>query len=147
MIVPVKCLTDIVPNPEDDEFGHSLVDLKTARSAEHRCWTKSVFENDYHVQAAMNLDCLNAVPGAFQRDMFRHLIVENFKPWEPAGRWLTQEYIDLDGRNIWARSARTVVALRIRSGRATVIRWRLTMPDTIRARRCPTWCNDTSRDN
>ena len=106
MIVPVKCLTDIVPNPEDDEFGHSLVDLKTTRSAEHRCWTKSVFENDYHVQAAMNLDCHNAVPGDFQRDMFRHLIVENFKPWEPAGRWLTQEYIDL-GRQKYLGALRT----------------------------------------
>lgn len=106
MIVPVKCLTDIVPGPEDREFGTSLVDLKTARSAEPRSWAKAVFESNYHVQAAINLDCHNAVTDTVQRDMFRHLIVENFKPWEPAGRWLTHEYIDL-GRQKYLSALKT----------------------------------------
>lgn len=90
--VPIKCLTDIVPAESDPEFGKSLFDLKTARSAHPAAWKRAVFDGDLHVQAAINLDCHNAVEGTDRCD-FRHLIVENFAPWEPARRFITQEFL------------------------------------------------------
>ena len=94
IVVPVKCLTDIVPEVSDAEFGKSLFDLKTARSAHPAAWKKAVFESDYHVQAAINMDCHNAIEGSDRCD-FRHLIVENFAPWEPARRFITSEFVQL----------------------------------------------------
>ena len=105
LVVPVKCLTDIVPDVSDGEFGKSLFDLKTARSAHPAAWTKAVFEGDYHVQAAINLDCHNAIAGSDRCD-FRHLIVENFAPWEPARRFITQEFITL-GRLKYLKALQT----------------------------------------
>lgn len=95
LVVPVKVLTDIMPNVDDPEFGKSLFDLKTARSAHPIAWKKAVFDGDLHMQAAMNLDCHNAVSGAPERLDFRHLIVENFTPWEPARRFITIEFVAL----------------------------------------------------
>ncbi len=88
LIVPVKCLTDIVPFAEDPEFGKCLFDLKTACDASPRKWARAVADNNYHVQAAINLDCHNAVAGT-ERIEFRHLIIENEAPWEPAFRFLS----------------------------------------------------------
>jgi hypothetical protein len=88
LVVPVKCLTDIVPNSDDPEFGKCLFDLKTAVDASPRKWARAVADNNYHVQAAINLDCHNAVAGA-ERIEFRHLIIENVAPWEPAFRFLS----------------------------------------------------------
>jgi hypothetical protein len=93
MVVPVKCLTDIVPDENDPEFGKCLFDLKTALTAHPKKWKKSVFDNDYHVQAAINLDCHQAT--GEDRVDFRHLIVENTAPWEPARRFLSSEYLTL----------------------------------------------------
>jgi hypothetical protein len=100
MVVFVKCLTDIVPFYKDPDFGKSLLDLKTARSARSAAWSRVVFDQNYHVQAAINLDCHNSVPGAIRWD-FRHLIVENVKPWEPGRECLQTEWID-EGRKLYA---------------------------------------------
>jgi hypothetical protein len=88
LVVPVKCLTDIVPDAADPEFGKCLFDLKTACDASPRKWARAVYDNNYHVQAAINLDCHNAVAGT-ERIEFRHLIIENTAPWEPAFRFLS----------------------------------------------------------
>jgi hypothetical protein len=93
IVVPVKCLTDIVPSRADPDFAKSLFDLKTARSAHPRAWAKAVFDGNYHVQAALNLDCHNAISGSDRCD-FRHLVVENVAPYEVARYFLTQEYIE-----------------------------------------------------
>lgn len=105
IVVVVKCLTDIVPAVEDPEFGKSLFDLKTGRSAHPVAWKKAVFEGDLHVQAAINLDCHNAIDGSDRCD-FRHLIVENFRPWEPARRFITSEFLAM-GRMKYISALRT----------------------------------------
>lgn len=94
IIVFVKTLTDLVPAANDVEFGKTLFDLKTARSAHPKAWKKSVFEDNLHVQAAMGLDCYCASTGELRND-FRHLIVENEPPYEPARRFLSSEFIGL----------------------------------------------------
>lgn len=101
----VKCLTDIVPHEDDPEFSKSLFDLKTAKSAAPRAWTKAVFDNDYHVQAALNIDIQRAATGRDFQD-FRHLIIENQPPYEPAKRFLSQEFINL-GRETYLRGLKT----------------------------------------
>ncbi len=92
--VHIKTLTDIVPAVDDDQFGKTLFDLKTCRSAHPRAWRKAVFEDDLHVQAAMNLDCYCAATGEDRLD-FRHLIIENTPPYEPARRFLTTEFLTI----------------------------------------------------
>jgi exodeoxyribonuclease VIII len=92
IVVPVKCLTDIVPNADDPDFGRSLLDFKTAKSAAPLAWFYAVRDCGYHIQGAINMDCHNAVPGGDRQD-FRHLIVENFAPWEPARRMLAIEFL------------------------------------------------------
>jgi len=94
VVVHVKTLTDIVPAADDEQFGKTLIDLKTCRSAHPRAWRKAVFEDDLHVQAAMNLDCYCAATGEDRLD-FRHLIIENTPPYEPARRFLTTEFLTI----------------------------------------------------
>lgn len=93
MRVWVKTLTDLVPNVEDEEFGKTLFDIKTACTAHPKPWRRAVFDNNYHVQAALGLDAYTLATGEDRTD-FRHLIVENFHPWEPAKRFLATEFID-----------------------------------------------------
>lgn len=104
LVVPVKCLTDIVPDASDPEFGKCLFDLKTALTAHPRKWKRSVNDNNYHVQGAINLDCHQAC-GSDRVD-FRHLIVENTAPWEPARHYLSQEFLTL-GRLKYLTALRT----------------------------------------
>ena len=92
IVVPVKILTDMLPDQDDPEFGKSVFDLKTGVSAHPRAWRRAVFDGDYHVQGAMGLDIINTLPGQDRCD-FRHLIVENKPPFEPAYRFLTTEYV------------------------------------------------------
>jgi hypothetical protein len=103
--VPIKILTDILPDQSDPQFGKSVFDLKTARNAIPGAWKKAVFDDGLHIQAAMGLDVINSLAGEDRCD-FRHLIVENQPPFEPAYRFLTAEYIEL-GR------LRYVTALRV----------------------------------
>ena len=105
MIVPVKCLTDIVPSVDDPEFGKSLFDLKTARSARSSIWSKVVYEQNYHVQGAINLDCHNAIVSSDRCD-FRHLIVENEPPFEPGRECLQTEFIT-EGRKLYTDALST----------------------------------------
>lgn len=94
IIVPIKCLTDIAPATDDPEFGKSLFDLKTARSAHPLAWKKAVFDGELHMQAAINMDCHNACNGSDRCD-FRHLVVENFSPWESKRYFVTNEFIQI----------------------------------------------------
>lgn len=98
LTVPVKVLIDLAP-----VTGDCLADLKTDRNAAPDKWERTVFDRDYHVQAAMYLDAYNSVPGVPQRSRFLHVIVENIKPFEPARRELSQEFIEVGrARYIWA---------------------------------------------
>jgi PDDEXK-like uncharacterized protein DUF3799 len=96
IVVPVKCLIDIVP----DAVGF-LVDFKTCANAAPRPWAKAVFERDYHTQAALYLDLWNAATNV-GRDEFRHILQENFEPWQVAKRIVSVEFVSL-GRQKYQR--------------------------------------------
>lgn len=97
VVVPVKCLIDVVPS-EDGAFPTSLADFKTARCGALRSWGRFVYGFGYHVQAAMYLDLWNAAePAAFQgdREDWKIFGCESEKPFEPFKRTLSQEFIQL----------------------------------------------------
>lgn len=93
LIIPVECLIDLVPDKKC-EFSSCLADLKSSRNASTRVWQSEVLERSYHTQAAFNLDLFNAATGE-ERSTFCFLIVENFEPFEPAKKILSQEYLEL----------------------------------------------------
>jgi hypothetical protein len=97
--IPVKCLIDLVP---DD--SQSLCDLKTTTSAELDSWQKSVYSFGYHVQAAMYLDAWNAATGE-HRSWMRHIVQENFSPYEYVKRIITEDYISI-GRGVYTTALR-----------------------------------------
>jgi hypothetical protein len=96
IMVPLKCLIDLVPP------SGFLADLKTCRCAHPKAWTKHVYQFGYHVQAARHLDLWNAASGENRRE-FRHIIQENFKPYEIGQRQLSTEFLDL-GRQTYVRA-------------------------------------------
>ncbi len=104
IVVPVRILIDAVPMG-GGQFADCLNDLKTARDASHREYNRAIFENDYHVQAALYLDVWNAVGPIPQkpRSYFLHLIQENTAPWETARRYISPEFIAL-GRQKYLRA-------------------------------------------
>ncbi len=91
--VAVKALIDLVPH-KDSEFKNSLGDLKTAASASRRAWVKAVFEHGYDWQAAWNLDLYNAATAEGRSDV-RHVIQENYAPWQTGRRILSAEFIQM----------------------------------------------------
>ena len=93
--VPVKCLIDLVPDVNmTSKFADDLGDLKTCSFAAPGFWVKQVEQFNYHVQASLYLDTFNAATGE-KRNGFRHVIQENYPPYQTAKRWLTDEFIKL----------------------------------------------------
>jgi hypothetical protein len=95
-IIPLKVLLDIVPK---GDFATSIIDFKTARNANPEKWGRACFEHGYHVQAAMQLDIYNAATGE-ERSEFRHIVQENFPPYELSKPWLASELVTI-GRNTY----------------------------------------------
>lgn len=93
VIIPVKALIDIVPSASG-QFPKSLADFKTTTSAALHSWKRSVFDYGYHTQAAMHLDLYTAATGEDRVD-FRHVLQENYVPWEVGRRVLSEEFIQL----------------------------------------------------
>lgn len=81
LIVPLKCLIDIVPPPDHPVFGNSLFDTKTTRNASPKSFGSDAQRFRYDLQGAFYLDMHNAATGE-ARDSFGHLIVENYPPFE-----------------------------------------------------------------
>lgn len=94
MTIPVHGLIDFVPGKSNEEFGSSLADLKTTRSAAPFTWARDVFSRGYDAQGALYLDCWNAATGEGRTD-FRHAISESGPPWVPACRTLAQDFITI----------------------------------------------------
>lgn len=88
-IVPFKCLLDLVPHVES-EFSESIGDLKSTRCAGTRVWSKFCATMNYHIQAACFIDAYNAATGE-KRENSCFLLVENFAPFEPARKLLSQD--------------------------------------------------------
>jgi hypothetical protein len=91
IVVPVKALIDIVPRKS---LACSLIDSKTARDANPAQWGRVVNARGYHVQAALHLDCYNSATGE-DRDEFRHIVQENFAPYEVSKPNLDSSFINL----------------------------------------------------
>ncbi len=98
IIVPVKALLDIVPDPES-EFGDTLADFKRTNDASYRKWARTVHSMGLHYQAAFYIDAINAALGSKYRN-FEHHIQESFAPWESTHRLLAAEFITI-GRNAY----------------------------------------------
>ena len=104
LAVPFKALMDLVPAGDNSEYGDSIADLKTCRSANAGSWPKVVFEDGLHVQAACYIDLHNAVTGE-ERNTFRHVLLENIPPFEPARRMLSAEFLEM-GRATYIHALR-----------------------------------------
>jgi len=110
IVVPLRIIVDLVPDPANERFGNVLGDLKTTRDAEERSWVRQVFDQGYHWQAAMYLDIYNAASVA-RYNQFAHLIVENSKPFEIARRILSVEFIEIGRMMYRAALARYCICL------------------------------------
>lgn len=104
LTIPVKVLIDLVPTGLHPEYGRSLADLKTCVSAALRAWKTAVFDKHYDAQAAMCYDAYTAATGE-DRTEFRHIIQENYPPYEVGKRFLSSEFLAL-GRAKYTRALR-----------------------------------------
>ncbi len=98
--VPVRCLIDLVPKIES-EWAKCLADLKTTRNGSLGAWLRFAFQLQVHVQAAFDLDLYCAATGE-DRNTWLFVLQENYPPYEPGKRMLSQQFIDLGRRRYQA---------------------------------------------
>lgn len=94
LIIPVKILVDLEPLKGHPEYGNGLGDFKTSLTAHPGPWPRCVFDRRYHVQAAFYLDVYNAATDE-ERDTWYHPMQENYAPFEPGRKILSQEFVEL----------------------------------------------------
>lgn len=99
LVIPVKCLIDIVPHPEHPIFGRCLGDLKSTRNAEPRRFARDAFQFGYHVAAAWYMDLFCAATGEDRTD-FVHVVQESFPPYEPRMPIMSAQFVNL-GRLVY----------------------------------------------
>lgn len=97
IVVPVKCLLDLVPDPKHQTYGRCLADLKSSVTANPLYWPNLVDKYGYAMQAALYLDMFVAATEEDRTDWL-HAIQENFWPWETGKRLLSLEFLDLGRR-------------------------------------------------
>ena len=83
LIVPVKCLIDLLPR-RDSEFFDGLGDLKSTKCAKQLSWERFADSVGYDVQGAWNLDLIRAALPNEDRRKFVFILSENHHPWEPS---------------------------------------------------------------
>jgi hypothetical protein len=93
LIISVKVLLDFVPKP-DSEFYHCLGDLKCIRSAALTPFQRQVFQLGWHLQAALYQDVYVAATGE-DRNTYCFVGVENYEPFEPFKRILSQDFVQI----------------------------------------------------
>lgn len=109
--VKVKCRPDWysreIWSPKLNRNTRIVVDLKTARSAEQRPFTNSIFYEDYryHVQAAFYLDVLDAF--GIKADSFIFIVVEKTPPYPVAVYNMSMDAIDI-GRQEYMADLQTL---------------------------------------
>lgn len=91
LVVPIKCLLDLLPDPKSG-VGDTIYDFKTTNDASSRRWTRRVYDDGLHYQAAIYLDAANAATGAKYKQ-FGHIIQESYAPYEPTVRVLSSEFL------------------------------------------------------
>ncbi|HXJ56936.1 MAG TPA: PD-(D/E)XK nuclease-like domain-containing protein [Verrucomicrobiae bacterium] len=99
--IPIKTLLDLVPSLEG-LYPKSLADFKTACSIGHAAWDRAVFDHRYYVQSALYLDAYVAATKEDRVD-FRHIVQENYQPWDTGRRLVSEEFINL-GRGLYQKA-------------------------------------------
>ena len=108
LVIPVQAMLDFVPRPET-EFAKCLGDLKCIRSAILRAFTNQVFQYGWHFQAAFYRDIYMAAvnpnndPDGQDRNTWCFCGVENYPPFEPFRRLLSEDYIAI-GRQTYTHA-------------------------------------------
>lgn len=100
-LIPCKCLIDFVPRT-DTEFKKTLADLKTSASAAVAAWRAQCERFRYDVQAMFHMDMFNAATGE-DRQNWCFIVQENYEPWEPAKRMLSERFKST-GRSFYRRA-------------------------------------------
>lgn len=95
LVVPVKCLIDLVPDGQHRHFGRSLADYKTCRTVSTFKWPMTVDSYHYDAQAALELDMWTALHPDDARTEFFHVCQENYPPFEVGRKVLSNEFIEL----------------------------------------------------
>lgn len=93
LTIPVRALLDIVPSVHG-AYAKCLADLKTCTSAGLRAWQRTVFERQYHVQAAFHCDLYTAATAEDRTDWL-HVLQESFAPWQLGKRLLSSEFVEM----------------------------------------------------
>lgn len=81
LVIPLKCLIDLVPKNTDPVFSNALFDLKTSRNASPRSFASDAQKYRYDLQGAFYLAMWNAATGEGRTD-FGHVIQESYSPYE-----------------------------------------------------------------
>lgn len=113
LVIPCRCLIDYLPRI-DTEFARAVGDLKSSRSAAIRPFDSWAKQMGYHVQAAWDMDMLVAATGQDRTDWCL-ILSENFAPYEPGRRLLSQALVQ-DGR-LFYQGAIAQYAAALKSGR------------------------------
>ena len=93
VVVPLRGMIDILPK-RDSAWESAIVDLKTAQDGSRGKWSRVIWDNGLHIQAAMYLDMYNAATDE-SREQFLHIIVESAHPHEVGRREVGMEFISL----------------------------------------------------
>lgn len=94
IIVKLKGAVDFAPDANHAGYGRCLADLKTCANASQRAWAGEVNSYGLDVQAGLYLDIWTAATGE-DRCEFRHVLQENFPPYQVGKRILSQEFLNI----------------------------------------------------
>jgi len=94
IMIPIKALLDLVPDPADERFGKVLADFKTTTCAAEGAWTRKVWERGSHIQAAFFTDLYVAATREDRTDWW-HIVQETPPPWETVVWPLSIESVEL----------------------------------------------------
>lgn len=83
LVVPVKCLVDLLPR-KDSEFFDGAGDLKSTKCAKKLAWERFADNVGYNIQGAWNIDLVQAALPSENRRKFAFILSENHHPWEPS---------------------------------------------------------------
>jgi hypothetical protein len=102
LVIPVKCLLDLVPAKDHIRCGKKLADFKTSLSCNPPEFEKSVFNYDYDAQAALYKDMYVAATGEDRPD-WEFVVQENKAPYEVADPLplLSSDFLEI-GRSKYA---------------------------------------------
>ena len=102
VVIPVQCLIDALPKATR-AYWRGAGDVKSTRNASPWMWSKWSSQMMYHLQAAFDLDLVNAAeqrPEGDERDEWYFLVQENYAPWQTAGYIVSQAKLEI-GRTLY----------------------------------------------